>query len=229
MRLKYFFGFILIVFGALLLLQNLGVIPNVSLWDYLLPIMLLGIGIVDAINNKRMNAGDIILIIFGGGLLADRLGLLLGVNLWSIIIPLIIIYFGLRLLTHNNHIKIVNHTKIHNTYSPVNAVAVFSTSENKYTVNDFYNGDCTAVFGSCIADLSDVRTTATQCFLEVNAVFGSVEIIVPVDWAVDSKIAPIFGGCENRAYSPTDAKTTLVITGNAVFGKIEVKSKPIND
>ncbi len=47
-----FWGAVLIVAGILLLLSRAGVLPG-SLWDYLLPIVLIGVGLKIILNRNK--------------------------------------------------------------------------------------------------------------------------------------------------------------------------------
>lgn len=221
MKLKYFFGFVLIVFGALLLLQNIKIIPGFSLWSYFLPIVLMGIGIVNTINTRKANTINIFLIIVGGILLFDALGLLYGVRIRSIILPLVIIFIGFKLINAGGgrFIKPAGYAG-----NRINAFSLFSISQKKYVSDNFHTGEATALFGECVLDISESHTTLSNCYLEANAVFGSIKIIVPADWHVSVKVTPFFGGCENRTAYPANPKTTLTVTGNAIFGGIQIKN-----
>jgi predicted membrane protein len=60
--------------------------------------------------------------------------------------------------------------------------------------------------------------------LEVNSVFGGVEIIVPGNWRVQNDITAVLGGVsDRRPFVAGDADKVLRIHGSAVFGGVEVK------
>jgi len=87
-----------------------------------------------------------------------------------------------------------------------------------------------AVFGSIELDLSGASISSPDrlAALEVNAVFGGVEITVPRTWKVVMKNAAVFGGCEDKTFPPRPEPgfepATLVLTGSAVFGGIEIRN-----
>ena len=67
-----------------------------------------------------------------------------------------------------------------------------------------------------------------EAILEVNCVFGGVEIRVPETWHVHSRNLPVFGGYEDKTRHPNNpavgSPKTLIVTGMVVFGGIEIKN-----
>lgn len=81
-----------------------------------------------------------------------------------------------------------------------------------------------AAFASQVFDFRGVQLPEETVTLEVLALFGSIEIIVPPDMAVRMEAAPFAGEASiasNVAASGTAG--TLVVTGNAVFGSVRVR------
>ena len=87
-----------------------------------------------------------------------------------------------------------------------------------------------AVFGSIELDLSgaSISSRDRRDDLEANAVFGGIEITVPRTWKIVMKNTAVFGGCEDKTVPPRPEPgfepVTLVITGGAVFGGIEIRN-----
>jgi hypothetical protein len=79
-------------------------------------------------------------------------------------------------------------------------------------------------------DLRDSNMLQDEVKLEINAVFGGVELRIPETWHVVSHGQAFFGGYvdETRNYrsaNPTDPATkSLILTGSAVFGGVEIKN-----
>jgi len=84
-----------------------------------------------------------------------------------------------------------------------------------------------AVFGYVEIDLRDAVIGEDVTELEVRAVFGNVEIIVPPTLAVDAHGVGIFGNFEAFERVPRDpsGSPVLRITGKAVFGNVEVSTQ----
>jgi hypothetical protein len=54
--------------------------------------------------------------------------------------------------------------------------------------------------------------------------WGGIEIKVPPDWTVVSKVDPILGGYEDKTTSPKDELKRFVVRGTVVMGGLEVKN-----
>jgi hypothetical protein len=85
-----------------------------------------------------------------------------------------------------------------------------------------------AVFGNVELDLRDAVLERGLTELEVRAVFGNVELIVPPNLAVQCEGVGIFGSFEGMARPPVDsaAEPVLRVTGSAVFGNVELHTRP---
>ncbi|HET7543767.1 MAG TPA: LiaF domain-containing protein [Polyangiaceae bacterium] len=84
-----------------------------------------------------------------------------------------------------------------------------------------------AVLGSVVIDLRDVSLPAGVSTLQVSAVLGSVEIIVPPTLAVESAGASILGSFEGIQRVPRDPDPDLPVLrvqGRAVLGSIEIRT-----
>jgi len=85
-----------------------------------------------------------------------------------------------------------------------------------------------AVLGSVVIDLRDVSMPAGVSTLEVSAVFGSIEIIVPPNLAVESVGASILGSFEGIQRVPRDPDPELPVLrvqGRAILGSIEIRTE----
>ncbi|HEX3774902.1 MAG TPA: LiaF domain-containing protein [Polyangiaceae bacterium] len=86
-----------------------------------------------------------------------------------------------------------------------------------------------AVLGSVVIDLRDVALPAGVTTLEVSAVLGSIEILVPPNLAVESEGSGILGSFEGVHRVPPEPDPDLPILrvqGRAVLGSIEVVTRP---
>lgn len=108
-------------------------------------------------------------------------------------------------------------------------VAMFGGGSRKITSQNFKGGRLTAVFGGSEIDLSQANLAEGVNVLEVTAVFGGWELIVPAHWHIEFKITPIFGGFSDKrnlghASDPVDNTRKLIVSGVAIFGGGEMKS-----
>jgi predicted membrane protein len=109
-----------------------------------------------------------------------------------------------------------------------NSVYVFSGTDRKITAKDFEGGKISAIFGGFKIDLSRADIAGDVAVIEVNAVFGGGEIIVPEQWVVVVEGGGVFGAFEDktRHFQPDASQPTktLVVKGSAIFGGIVVKT-----
>jgi len=113
----------------------------------------------------------------------------------------------------------------------LSAVAVFSGCERRFTGKQFQGGKAVSIFGGIELDFRDADMDEGEAVLEVNCVFGGVEIRVPPNWTVHARSLPVFGGFEDKSgrkgvVDPTQepTKKTLVVTGVVVFGGVEISN-----
>ncbi len=92
--------------------------------------------------------------------------------------------------------------------------------------NSYFNGaDLSALFGGIDLNLKNalIRKNVT---IEVKAMFGGIDIIMPSDVRVVVDVTPILGGVENGTRTPLGADEntpTVFIKGTCLFGGVEVK------
>lgn len=85
-----------------------------------------------------------------------------------------------------------------------------------------------AVMGGAVVDFRDVRLPQGTIKLEVVAIMGGVEIIVPPGLKVSSDGIGIMGGFEHaadQAVRPELEGTMLRVTGIALMGGVEIKER----
>lgn len=109
----------------------------------------------------------------------------------------------------------------------VTAVAVFGGCERRISVRNFLGGKATAIFGGIQLDFHDADIE-TEAVLEINCIFGGVELRIPENWTVHSRNLPLFGGYEDKTRQPAtpdpSRQKTLIVTGMVIFGGIEIKN-----
>lgn len=212
-------GLIIIAIGAGALLDALNVTPFWSLFKEWWPALFIVAGIFTWIGDFRRNSLWALLLLTVGTLLLLKNFEIVTFNVFGLIFPLVLIAIGLSVLVSSkSRIKAAVDSK-----DADDITAIFSGSETVNISKNYQGGRITAIFGGATIDLSDavIKKTAT---LDVTAICGGVELRVPRNWRVVSKIAPIAGGVENKAKGSDDADgPTLILTGTAFLGGVEVK------
>ena len=237
------FALMLIVAGVLLFLDNLGVLPIQDIHAYW-PIFIVIFG-VQILDNRRGKVGRI----WGLAVMAWGILLILG-NLQvihvsgSVFWPVMLIAFGITLLMRPTwdlrewqqralrfQQSVRPHARGESFFgNKLRESMIFGSLNRRVETQQFEGGKVEVVFGSIELDFSDAAISSPdrRAVLDVNAVFGGAEITVPRTWKVLMKSAAVFGGCDDRTVPPRPEPglepTTLVITGAAVFGGIEIRN-----
>jgi predicted membrane protein len=107
----------------------------------------------------------------------------------------------------------------------LSATAVLGGVKRLNNSQDFRGGDATAIMGGCEIDLRAASITVPhEPVLEVFAMWGGIQIRVPPDWTVVSRVDPILGGFEDKTAQPKDESKRFVVRGTVVMGGVEVKN-----
>jgi predicted membrane protein len=107
----------------------------------------------------------------------------------------------------------------------IRSFAILSGSELRPMSRPFRGADLTALLGGVKLDLTSARMDGDSARIDVIAFCGGIEIYVPPDWTVTSKVATLLGGFTDKRRPTTTAPTkTLILDGFAVMGGIEVKN-----
>ena len=108
------------------------------------------------------------------------------------------------------------------------AVAILGSVERRGQWAVSRSSGALAVLGSVVIDLRDVVLPPGVTTIQVSAVLGSVEIIVPPNLAVESDGSGILGSFEGMQRVPHDPDPDLPVLrvqGRAILGSIEVHTR----
>jgi hypothetical protein len=213
---RVFFGAVIVVVGALFLLDNLDAVDAGEVISNWWPVLLIVAGLLSFLNNRRHWVVPLILVGGGGVLLLRTTGV---VDDLSVIVPVLIIIVGL-LFVFGRGLG-VGPTQ---TGDSVNSFNLFSGSELTSQSRSFEGGRVGVLFGGAELDLRGAQL-ARDATLDVFAAFGGVEISVPRGWRVDIGGFPVFGGYENATGKEDLAPDAprLRIDATVLFGGLEVK------
>jgi predicted membrane protein len=230
-RVGLIWGALIVAAGVALLLDHMGFIYIGSLFRFWPMILVFfGIGHVFTPANR---AWGVILLVLGAVLQLNNLGIthLRFADMW----PIAIIAVGLLLMWGAmkppivvNRLKGISETR--DTSDVLEAVAIFAGTERRISSQTFKGGRVTSIFGGVELDFRDANIDGDEATLDVNCIFGGVEIRVPDAWVVHSRSIPVLGGYSDKtrlaASAPQDQaaekRKTLIVTGTVIFGGVEI-------
>ncbi|NLM37328.1 MAG: cell wall-active antibiotics response protein [Firmicutes bacterium] len=220
----FFLASLLIFFGLLLLLNNLGIASFVPTFGTWWPLLLVVIGLHQLVSSRLTNLFSLILIFLGGALQLRRLGLLDQMQM-RLLWPLLLIMFGVILLFNFGGAgRRAAETKPDGTSDDV---AIFGGIERRIASPSFRGGNVTALFGGVTLDLRGSTLASGANVLNVQAVFGGVELILPAGWNVEIRGVPLFGGIEDQRKKEIGTEDTderkLRVNALVVFGGVDLK------
>lgn len=234
---RLFIAILLIAAGTLLFLSNLGLLPAFNFWAFWPLIFVVGgVGKLVSDTSRAGQALGIVLIAGGSLFLLVSLGILhIRAHDDSWPLSLLLIAFGtialIKILDANENARTrVGFPTGTGSLSAdlVKEQVVFGSLKRKVETQSFQGGKLETVFGSIELNLRRAQITCPQKFatIEVNVVFGSVELRVPETWRVVASAASIFGSVEDKTLANKAASfdgPTLFITGSVVFASVEIK------
>ena len=103
--------------------------------------------------------------------------------------------------------------------------AVFSGRDIRVDNSYFGGADLSALFGGIDLNLKNAMIQKNVT-IEVKAVFGGIDILMPSNVRVVVDVTPILGGVENGTRTPLGADEntpTVFIKGTCMFGGLDVK------
>lgn len=212
-------GLIIIAIGVGAFLGALNFIPFWDTFAIWWPALLVIGGLMALISDLRTNYlwGGVVSVV--GALLLLKAHNLVDFNVFSLVLPIIIIAVGLSIIISSN----TKRTASTRSVDLDEISAIFSGSETSNRSQNYQGGNVVAVFGGVSLDLTDAKIK-DEAQLNIFALCGGVELKVPKDWRVISKVAPILGGVENKSRGvEKDSGPVLILTGTAALGGVEVK------
>lgn len=235
-------GILLLFIGGALLARQLGApLPD---WLFTWPMILIIVGLFIGIKLQFRSVGWIIPVFFGAIFLIDRA--LPGVNLKSFILPLAIIAMGLLFILRprtkawascrpKNRNFDNETTAATSTAMPyvaadrsdfVDATAIFGGVKKNVLSKNFRGGDITNIMGGSEINLTQADFKG-RVRIDTTNIFGGTKLIVPAHWDVQSEIAAIFGGVDDKRRLngiTLDPDKIVVLDGTCLFGGIEISS-----
>jgi predicted membrane protein len=231
---RFMTGLVLVSAGALWLARQYGVaVPD---WLLSWPMILIAIGLIQWVQHAGKKMSAYVLLLIGGIFLAGKF--FPDLNLGRIAWPLVIIVVGLGLIIRSGFSR-RKKEEIHTSgmsesfgLSDDNSgedflriQAIFGGVSKSVISKNFKGGQIQCVFGGAELNLERAELQG-PAVIELNAVFGGIELRVPADWIVRSEITAILGGVEDARPSQeanADSNRILVLKGLCAFGGVDIK------
>ena len=173
---------------------------------------------------EREKTGNVIGIVIGALLLLCCRGVLSFSVLWKLLVPGIIVIIGIKLILTgifgSRANEILKNLKAEGKDTK-SGFAAFSGVDLCYDGQVFEGAELTAVFGGIKCDLRNA-VIEKDCAIQICAVFGGIDIIVPDNVNVKAVTNSIFGGVSNKTAVRKDAPTVF-ISGTCMFGGADIK------
>jgi hypothetical protein len=221
---RVFWGIIIILFGVLLLLDQLGRLDFGSIISRYWPVLLILIGLWQLFANSfRSPAGPLFIIALGVIFELGRLQIL-GRSAWHYVWPLLIIAVGLGMLLG----ALGRRTPTPGaavTESSLDAFVIFSGMNRRIESPSFRGGKATAIMGGIELDLRGAKLAAGSAALDLSVILGGISLRIPRAWRVEVNAHPLLGGVEDKhTFEPgAEGAGTLHIKASAILGGIEIK------
>jgi predicted membrane protein len=112
----------------------------------------------------------------------------------------------------------------------LDANAVFGSVNRRIDSPNFERADLNVIFGELKVDLrgATIAPPNKEAVIETNAAFGAIKLRVPETWRVVVHGTAIFGAYEDKTLPPRPSPgidpPTLIISGNAAFGAVEIEN-----
>ena len=216
-------GVVLIAVGAVFALNSLE-ITNIDIffdgWWTLFIIIPCTVGLF----TERERTGNLIGIALGIFLLLCAQDILSFSVLWKLFVPVVIVIVGLKMvfsgLLGTRAGEMMKKMKREGK-EPRTGCATFSGCNLNYDGEVFEGAELTAVFGGVRCDLRRA-VIDKDCAIEVSAIFGGIDILVPPGVNVKVNANSIFGGVSNKTAAHANAPTVYV-GGMCMFGGVDIK------
>ena len=216
-------GIVFIAVGALFALNALNITDINIFFDGWWTLFIIIPSVVGLIT-ERDKTGNLIGIAIGVFLLLCCRDILSFSMLWKLLIPAVIIIIGLKMifsaLLGNKANDILEKLKT-NGNKPQGGHATFTGCNLNYDGQVFEGAELSAIFGGVKCDLRNAIIDK-DCAIEVSAIFGGIDILVPKTIHVKVNSTCIFGGISNKTTAQPGAPT-LYITGTCMFGGVDIK------
>lgn len=221
---KILWGVVLIVIGLIYAINALDIMDiNIFFkgWWTLFIIVPSLIGLFD----EKDRQGSLIGLFIGVILLLAVRDVISFELVLKLIIPFVLVVIGLSIIWSEISGSKVKEKVEASKKHDLDEVAAVLNEEIRLIDGDFKGATIDAIFGHGVLDIRKAKLEEGAA-IKANAIFGSVDIIVPQDTEVKIKATKIFGGVERTTFASDSKKkksNVIYIEAYALFGGINIK------
>jgi predicted membrane protein len=230
---RFILGAGLAVFGLVLMLDRLHVVDAgfvLRFW----PLVIIAIGLQRFFNPRygRSNVQGIVWMAIGGWLLLNSLGAF-RVPVWEMFWPIVLIWFGAHLMQRTTAAASATPGGASDANDRLFIVSVMSGVKRSSNSSHFKGGEITAFMGGGQIDLRLATIPpGEEASIEILAMMGGFEIIIPNSWVVVTPLVPIMGGVDDKRLAPPpgtadlggQAAPRLALRGFVLMGGITLRN-----
>ena len=219
------FGILILTFGLTLLANNLGWADvhhfMRQFWPFVL--MAAGVALLFVRTQQGQHAGSgfwgSALILGGLWAYADQRDWI-HVSFWAVFGPTLLVLLGASFVW-----RAFNHPRPGaEPDAYIHAFSIMSGHELKPTAKPFQGADLGALMGGVALDLTGATMEGDTVTIDVFTVMGGIELFVPRDWNVTTKVVAFMGACVDKRRPATQPATkTLIVRGFAMMGGVDIK------
>lgn len=163
---------------------------------------------------------NMIWMVIGLLLLACTRGYMDWGTMWKLLIPIVFIVIGLGMVIRSIFSVGMKRVSIP---SEMKKDETLVFSGKKYVVEEeFYGMNLDAIFGGATLDLRNAKIDQ-NISLELTAVFGGIDVLLPDNVKAVISSNALFGGCSNGHHVTGEDLSIVYINATALFGGVEVK------
>ncbi len=245
MKSRVFFGIVLVIVGALLLLMTLDMIPIDGIGELVLYIPSLFIlwGFLLLVTRRFKRAGGPITMIA----IASVVQLMaLDVLRWEYVWPIVIILIGAALLgggfdyrrRRRKREKSRHHGVSHDAGSGIgddlNISVMMGEANERSHSRQFRGGKVACTMGTLKLDLTQAEITDPPARINIGVTMGDVTISVPDHWIVQNDVASTLAEITEHTECPEADRmndrlhdgAALVLNGSVLMGNLTIESAP---
>lgn len=228
-----FWGMFFILAAVLIIMNQLGILVGISLFNLIITIFLVSI-IIKSIQYLNF-VGIIMPLAILGVIYADKLGIQ-SLTPWPILGSALFLSIGLSIIIHPRRNEFEEcHCKKHddkgefveiqkgekddsevNLYTKFSGSVKYITSENLKTVNL----DCS--FGALKVYFDNAKIDGNEATVNLNLNFGGAELYIPKEWSIINNVSCSVGGIDEKGQNDRTSNIKLILKGKINFSGVEI-------